>query len=200
MFAKRLLAAVLCVGQVFLAQAALSASLKHNDLHCPEGFESSFVHNSYTYNGPFHTFTNLTSSFFDIVWTGGVPANSTTGVDNVPGATRSAAWFGGTFNETLTMYHLDEELYIWTYHGAAFTYAPGGRAPIHLSAYAETTRFESICSGKATYIDIITYLCSDDPVGAYSLLYTLHMVTFQDLAQSANASVLAGDCQRQQQK
>ncbi|KAJ7483817.1 hypothetical protein B0H11DRAFT_1723231 [Mycena galericulata] len=196
MFAKRLLAAVLCLGHIFQAQAAdLSPSLKQNDLHCPKGYEISFVHNSYTYNAPFHTFTNLTSSFFNIVWTGGVPATSTTGVDNVPGATRSGPWFGGVFNETLTMYHLDDELYIWTYHGAAYTYAPGGGVPpTHLSAYAETTRFESICSGTATYIDIITYLCSDNPKVVYSLLYTLHMVTFQDLAQSANATVLGGDC------
>ncbi|KAJ6563277.1 hypothetical protein DFH09DRAFT_920304 [Mycena vulgaris] len=194
MFAKHLLTAVLSLGHIFQAQAELSASLRHNDLHCPEGYGVSFVHNSYTYNAPFHAFTNLTSSFYNIVWTGGVPAAQTTGTDNVPGATRSGPWFGGVFNETLTMYHLDDELYIWTYHGAAYTYAPAGQTPTHLAAYAETTRFESICSGTATYIDIHTYLCSDNPTVTYSLLYTLHMVTFQDLAQSANATVLGGDC------
>ncbi|KAJ7756851.1 hypothetical protein DFH07DRAFT_820181 [Mycena maculata] len=196
MFAKSLFATVLCLGHIFQAHADLSPALKHNDLHCPEGYDITFVHNAYTYNAPFHAFTNLTSSFFEIVWTGGVPATSTTGTDNVPGATRSGPWFGGVFNETLTMYHLDDELYIWTYHGATFTYAPGGQPPVTMQAYAETTRFESICSGTATYIDIHTYLCNDNPEVVYSLLYTLHMVTFQTLAQNANATVMGGDCLR----
>ncbi|KAJ7650921.1 hypothetical protein FB45DRAFT_859578 [Roridomyces roridus] len=194
-FFKFLFAAIVSLSTTnFPASAQVPPVLKHNDIHCPAGYQVSFVHNDYTYLGDFQAFTNITGSFYDILWTGGVPATSTTGTDNVPGATRAGPWFGGVFNETLTYYHLDDELYIWTYHGATFTYAPNGTAILTMAAYAETTRFESICSGAGVYIDIHTYICSDNPPLAYDLLYSLHMVTFQQLALNASALVLAGDC------
>ncbi|KAJ7805387.1 hypothetical protein B0H14DRAFT_3771634 [Mycena olivaceomarginata] len=65
---------------------------------------------------------------------------------------------------------------------------------IHVTAYAETMRFEGICSGKATYIDVITYLCSNDSIAVYDATYTAHMVSFQGLATSVGATVMAGDC------
>ncbi|KAJ7742908.1 hypothetical protein B0H16DRAFT_1423344 [Mycena metata] len=142
-----------------------------NDIRCPKGSHISFVHNSFTFDAPLHKFTHVVKSFFDITWYGGLPTTAMTGTDNVPGATR----FGpvdkhNSFNETLTMYSLTEDALTYTYHGIKFTYAlPGfNHSPAHIDAYAETMRFESICAGRATYIDLLTYICSNDTATAYN--------------------------------
>ncbi|KAJ7816091.1 hypothetical protein B0H14DRAFT_2845416 [Mycena olivaceomarginata] len=144
----------------------------------------------YTYNAPVDKFTNLTKSFFELKWYAGAIVSNTTGTDNVPGATRSGP-LGGTavFNETLTMYSMHPDEFTFSFHGAPYVF--GGQ---HVTAYAETMRFEGICSGKATYIDVITYLCSNDSIAVYDATYTAHMVSFQGLATSVGATVMAGDC------
>ncbi|KAJ7509769.1 hypothetical protein B0H11DRAFT_1901158 [Mycena galericulata] len=167
-----------------------------NDLQCPEGSHVSFLHNSYAYQAPLHKFTDITKSFFHIAWYGGVPANVTTGTVNVPGATRGGPYYGGTFNETLTMYLTHPDVLNYTIHGKPVTFLTPNRAPIHFDGYAETMRFESICGGRATYIDLITYICSEDQATAYDVWYTLHMVTFEGLAAKIGALVLPGDCPR----
>jgi hypothetical protein len=58
--------AILCLTPV--GRANSSSFPKNNDIHCPEGSYTSFVHNSYTYNAPSHEFTNITKSFFDFAW------------------------------------------------------------------------------------------------------------------------------------
>ncbi|KAJ7698974.1 hypothetical protein B0H17DRAFT_1129519 [Mycena rosella] len=166
----------------------------HSDLHCPTGSSTSFVHNSYTYNAPVHKFTHIAGSFFNITWYGGAIVSSTTGTDKIPGATRSGN-LGGTFDETLTAYDTRPDALIFTYHGQ-YTLNQQPRNPMR---YTETTRFESICGGKATYIDIITYVCSDDQIAAYNVWYTLHMSAFQGLAATLGATVLAGDCPSRRQ-
>ncbi|KAJ6534595.1 hypothetical protein DFH09DRAFT_1180112 [Mycena vulgaris] len=188
------------LGLVSIAHAHTSPP-SPNDLHCPKGSYPGFVHNSYTYAAPVHKFTDITRSFFDDAWYAGAAAPNNTGTDNVPGATR-AGDFGGAFNETLTAYSLHPDAFSFTLHGAPWTYtAPAPQAsnlkrpgPLHFAGYAETLRFESICDGRATYIDAITYLCADDKAAAYDLWYNLHLAVFPPLAARVGAKVLAGDC------
>ncbi|KAJ7022107.1 hypothetical protein C8F04DRAFT_229653 [Mycena alexandri] len=166
-----------------------------NDVHCPADAYVSFVHDSFTFNAPVQKFTNITKSFFDIAWYGGIPASITTGTDNVPGATRFGPLDNGSsFNETLTMYTLDENGLSFTYHGLGFAYALPGYKTADLGAYAETMRFESICAGRGTYIDLITYACSNDSITAYNLWHLEHVLIFPALAAEVGATVMAGDC------
>ncbi|KAJ7088550.1 hypothetical protein C8R43DRAFT_1050737, partial [Mycena crocata] len=124
-----------------------------------------------------------------MVWDGGFPATSTTGVDNIPGATRGGVFAGGAFNETLTMYLARPDALEFTLHGIGGTFAH-----VRLDGYAETARFESICSGRATYIVVVTYVCSPDQAAAYDFWYTSHMDVFEALATRIGTTVLAGDC------
>ncbi|KAJ7464580.1 hypothetical protein FB451DRAFT_1370315 [Mycena latifolia] len=165
-----------------------------NDLRCPEGSFPGFVHNDYTYSGPLAGFTNITGSFFATAWYGGVSPSKTTGTDNVPGATRGGEVGGGAVNETLTMFLARPDALSYTFHGSPWTGTLSNGRPLHLALYAETKRFESICGGTATYIDFLTYLCSDDRTAAYNLWYTAHMKAVQGLAVTLGATVLAGDC------
>ncbi|KAJ7108861.1 hypothetical protein C8R43DRAFT_1139915 [Mycena crocata] len=187
----------------FLTVAALCLvlSLAHehhstrNDIHCPEGSQTTFLHNSYTYIAPLHKFTNITSSFFDILWYGNSPTNSTEGTDNTPGAVRVGLFgTGGTWRETLKAYTSQPDVLEYTYHGIPTTW--GSVNTVEFGPYAETMRLESICGGRATFIDLITYICSPDQTKAYDLWYVLHMATFQGLATQVGATVMAGDCPR----
>ncbi|KAJ6566019.1 hypothetical protein B0H19DRAFT_1257310 [Mycena capillaripes] len=187
---------VALLGLTFATRVRGSMHHIPNDINCPKDSHVSFVHNSYTYNAPLHEFTNITKSFFDIEWYGGSVVSSTTGTDNVPGATRSGLTGGATFNETLTMYSKHSDVLMFSIHGQAVTYSLPNQAPLHFDGYVETMRFESICNGKATYIDLISYLCSNDSTAAYALLYSFHMSAFQEMAESIGATVLAGDCPR----
>ncbi|KAJ6481275.1 hypothetical protein C8R47DRAFT_1197822 [Mycena vitilis] len=160
-----------------------------DDIHCNQDSHVGFVHNSYTFNAPLHTFTDVTRSFFNVEWYDGIVVTNTTGADNVPGATRSGPFGGTTYNETLTMYSMHSDAFIFSLVGQGFT-----TASVRLDSYAETMRFESICGGTATYIDIISYLCSDDQAAAYNLIYGLHMSTFPGVFAGMGATVMAGDC------
>ncbi|KAF7370290.1 hypothetical protein MSAN_00660300 [Mycena sanguinolenta] len=168
-----------------------------NDIVCPTNSRVSFVHNSYTYNAPLQKFTDITGSFFNISWYDGTVVTSTIGTDNVPGATRSGTFAGGVFNETLTAMDKRSDALIFSYHGNNYTFTPGPGYPsslVTLDSYTETIRFESICGGKATYIDVLTYVCSDNQPLAYSLWSMIHTSTFDGLAMSFGATILAGDC------
>ncbi|KAJ7918669.1 hypothetical protein B0H13DRAFT_2435201 [Mycena leptocephala] len=165
------------------------------DIRCPSNSHVGFLHNSYTYNAPLYKFTNITGSFFDSSWyVRGIPTITTTGIDNVPGATRAGVVGNSTFNETLTMYSMYPDALIYSYHGQPITYVLPNVPPAHFYGYAETMRFESICGGKATYIDLLSYMCSNDQVAAYNLWYLDHMSTFEGMAANLGATVLAGDC------
>ncbi|KAJ6527754.1 hypothetical protein B0H19DRAFT_1275108 [Mycena capillaripes] len=164
-----------------------------DDIECPSGYSPTSVHNTYTYNGALKEFTDIagrSSTFSGIPRASPTLKFNTTGTDNVLGATR-AGWFGGTpFNETLTAYDTRPDALLFTIHG---------NLPLALEAFnivgsAETKRFQIICSGKATYIDVLTYLCSDDQTAAYDLFYNIHTTGFQNLAAIIGMTVLAGDC------
>ncbi|KAF7370291.1 hypothetical protein MSAN_00660400 [Mycena sanguinolenta] len=166
-----------------------------NDIVCPANSHVSFVHNSYTYNAPLHNFTDITGSFFNISWYGGTVVSSTTGTDNVPGATRSGPFAGGIYNETLTAIEKRPDALLFSYHGKGFTFTPGPSYPaLRWDGYTETMRFESICGGKATYIDVLTYTCSNNQRLTYTAWSILHTSSFDGLAQSFGATILAGDC------
>ncbi|KAJ6549130.1 hypothetical protein DFH09DRAFT_1503375 [Mycena vulgaris] len=166
-----------------------------DDLQCPRGYSPTFLHNSYTYNAPLNKFTDITKSFFAIQWYGGASVTGTAGTDNVPGATRAGVFGGAPFNETLTAYSARSDSMVYTMHGTLpLSLAVGNPRPLHVATYAETKRFQSICGGKATYIDLITWLCSDDQITAYSAFYNTHMSTVQNLAATIGTTVLAGDC------
>ncbi|KAJ7458868.1 hypothetical protein FB451DRAFT_1272720 [Mycena latifolia] len=168
-----------------------------DDITCPTDAKITFIHNSYTYNAPMKNFTDVMGSFYGIKWTGGVLPNNTTGQDNVVGASRSSNYFGGVFNETLTMILERPDAYSYTYHGVPFPVAFPNQPVVQFYNYAETLRVLSICSGKATYIDFVTYLCTDNPIHAYNLLETeLHQAAVQAVAQTANATIMPGDCER----
>ncbi|KAJ6549080.1 hypothetical protein DFH09DRAFT_1281536 [Mycena vulgaris] len=172
-----------------------------DDLQCPRGYSPTFLHNSYTYNAPLSKFTDITKSFFAIQWypyadsKGGATVTGTAGTDNVPGATRAGVFGGAPFNETLTAYSTRSDGMAYTMHGIMpLSIAVGNPRPLRVASYAETKRFQSICGGKATYIDLITWLCSDDQITAYSAFYNTHMSTVQNLAATIGTTVLAGDC------
>ncbi|KAJ6549044.1 hypothetical protein DFH09DRAFT_1503203 [Mycena vulgaris] len=167
-----------------------------------QGILYQFLYNTYTYDAPLDKFTNITSSFFHIQWypdpslQGNATVNRTTGTDNVPGATRAGVFAGASFNETLTAYSAPPDAMSYTIHGnLPLTISPGNnQGPVRIASYAETKRFESVCSGKATYIDFITYLCTDNQTTGYSSFYNVHMTSVQNLASTIGAPVLGGDC------
>ncbi|KAJ7312518.1 hypothetical protein DFH08DRAFT_1044633 [Mycena albidolilacea] len=171
-----------------------SAPYVSNDIHCPADLNISFVHNSYTYAAPLAQFTNLTESFFDQSWYDNTVITTTTGTYNVPGATRTGPFAGAIYNETLTMYSKHADALTMSYYGQPFTTVPTAGTPLKFGHYLETLRFESICGGTATYMDVLTYTCSDNPVAVYDVWYTIHMASFAGLAAKVGAPVLAGDC------
>jgi hypothetical protein len=87
--------------------------------------------------------------------------------------------------------------FAYSFHGDALTYSPPNKSAVHFDGYAETMRLEGICNGRATYIDVISYLCSNDSMAAYDIWYALHMYSFQGMAASLGATVMAGDCPRE---
>ncbi|KAJ7481692.1 hypothetical protein FB451DRAFT_1555918 [Mycena latifolia] len=167
----------------------------NDDVVCPPGSEITFLHDHYTYNAPMKAFVDQVGSFMEIVWTGGIATDISTGEDNVPGCTRSGVYFGGRFNETLTMIVDRPDSFSYTYHGIEFPVAIPGRPKVIFYNYAETLRVHSICEGRATYMDLVTSLCTDNPEHAYDLLHTyLHDLTFHALAENVGATVMYGDC------
>ncbi|KAJ7022879.1 hypothetical protein C8F04DRAFT_1272072 [Mycena alexandri] len=90
----------------------------------------------------------------------GATVINTTGTDNVPGTTRSGDFADRPYHETL----------------------------IAFAGYLETLRFESICSSRTTYIDVITYICSAGKIAGYDLWYTLHQSVFPALVAQAGAT------------
>ncbi|KAF8216920.1 hypothetical protein K438DRAFT_1704054 [Mycena galopus ATCC 62051] len=195
-----MLSALVCrtLGVAFLALSftdrAQGSNYVSNDIPCPADSSAGFVHNSYTYIAPLFKFMNITESFFDESWYAGTIVTNTTGTDNVPGATRAGPFGTATFNETLTMYHKSSDALMYSFHGKGVILSPPNQRTYRFDGYAETMRLESICDGSATYIDLITYLCSNDSAAAYDLWYTTHMSTFETMAAKLGAPVLAGDC------
>ncbi|KAJ7333325.1 hypothetical protein DFH08DRAFT_785680, partial [Mycena albidolilacea] len=186
---------VALLGLTFATPVHGSMDYVPNDIHCPKNSHAGFVHNTYTYIAPLHDFTNLVGSFFNISWYDGIVVTNTTGADNVPGASRSGPFNGVTYNETLTMFTERSDAVTFSFIGKGFSYTRSPKGPtVTLDGYTESMRFESICGGKATYIDVLTRVCSDNQIEAYDLWYTLHMTTFQGMAVNLGAPVLAGDC------
>ncbi|KAJ7796724.1 hypothetical protein B0H14DRAFT_2913813 [Mycena olivaceomarginata] len=173
-----------------------SAPYVSNDIHCPADLRISFVHNSYTYAAPLAQFTNLTESFSTSPWYDNSIVTNTTGTYNVPGATRTGPFAGAIYNETLTMYSKHADTLTLSYYGQPLTIVPTAGPPLKFGHYVETLQFKSICGGTATYIDALTYTCSDNPVAAYDVWYTAHMAGLPGLAAKIGAPVLAGDCLR----
>ncbi|KAJ6510549.1 hypothetical protein C8R45DRAFT_392018 [Mycena sanguinolenta] len=188
------------VGLIFANGVQGSQNSISNDIECPANSHVSFVHNSYTYNAPLHKFTDITKSFFNISWYGDTIVTSHTGTDNVPGATRSGPFAGAIFDETLTAIDKRSDAFIFSYHGKGLTFTPAGYPALAMYGYSETMRFESICGGKATYIDVITYVCSDNQPSAYTVWSTLHTSTFDGLAATLGATILAGDCPQESRR
>ncbi|KAJ7289162.1 hypothetical protein C8J57DRAFT_1164966 [Mycena rebaudengoi] len=169
------------------------------DVSCPKGSQHTFVQNSYRYDGHLQKFTNITGSFFDESWYAGTVITSTTGTDNVPGATRAGVFGDSSFNETLAMFDAPSGALRFTYAGPGpkpVTYTPPGEKSITFYYFAETHRYESICGGKATYIDVITYACSNRPRAAYDFWYRLHDTAFGAISAKVGAKVFTGDCPR----
>ncbi|KAF7375570.1 hypothetical protein MSAN_00445200 [Mycena sanguinolenta] len=165
-----------------------------NDIVCPANSHVSFVHNSYTYNAPLNKFTDITGSFFNISWYANTTVTSTTGTDNVPGATRSGPFPGAIFNETLTAFEKRSDALLFSYHGKGLAYTMGPGYPVVIvDGYSETMRFQSICGGKATYIDVLTYTCVDNQPLMYTIWSMVH-TSFNGVAQTFGATILAGDC------
>jgi hypothetical protein len=129
----------------------------------------------------------------------GTVITSTTGTDNVPGATRAGVFGDSSFNETLAMFDAPSGALRFTYVGPGpkpVTYTPPGEKSIRFYYFAETHRYESICGGKATYIDVITYACSNHPRAAYDFWYRLHDTAFGAISAKVGAKVFTGDCPR----
>ncbi|KAJ7444482.1 hypothetical protein FB451DRAFT_1149225 [Mycena latifolia] len=188
-------AALLGLISIANAQSRSVDPIINDDVECPAGSEITFLHDHYTYNAPMKAFTDQVGSFFEI---GGVASDITTGKDNTPGSSRSGVYFGGRFNETLTMILERPDSFSYTYHGVEFPVAIPGRPVVTFYNYAETLRVHSICQGRATYIDLVTSLCTDNPEHAYDLLHTyLHDLTFHAVAEKAGAAVMYGDCPKE---
>ncbi|KAJ6620635.1 hypothetical protein B0H10DRAFT_1067362 [Mycena sp. CBHHK59/15] len=167
-----------------------------NDINCPKGDFAGFVHNSYLYDRPVDKFTNITKSFFNIPWYGGADVMNTTGTDNVPGATRAGTFDGEPFNETLTAYEAGAGALEFTYFGLPAAYVLPNGDHLRFSYYAETHRYESICEGTSTFIDQVTWWCSNAPRDSFDLWVRLHTVTFDNMATTVGARVFTGDCPR----
>ncbi|KAF7370281.1 hypothetical protein MSAN_00659400 [Mycena sanguinolenta] len=182
--------------------AAGSTHYVPNDIHCPANSYTTFVHNSYTYIAPVDKFIDITKSFFDNLWYDGSVVTNTTGTDNVPGATRSGPYGGSPYNDTLTMYTIHSDALMYSYHSTEpITYpGPPGQPALHIYGYAETMRFESICGGMATYIDLLTYVCSSDHNAAYQGWDVVHTRTFDAMATKIGAESLVGDCPQNEER
>ncbi|KAJ6534612.1 hypothetical protein DFH09DRAFT_1091940 [Mycena vulgaris] len=183
---------IVVLGSIFTAHAYESSPYPAvlNDIKCLKGSSTA---NSYTYNGPLAKFTKITQSFFHVAWHAGAPAKKTTVADNIPGATRADILGGGAYNETLTAHVAHPGALAYTVLGAPWTYTALQKRPLHFATYVEMLRLESICGGKVTSTDLLTYLCSDDKTAAYDLWYNSHMTVFPALATKVG-TVLPGDC------
>ncbi|KAF7344222.1 hypothetical protein MVEN_01713000 [Mycena venus] len=165
-----------------------------NDIVCPPNSSASFNHNNYAYIAPLHSFTNVVNSFFDLSWYGNIVITSTTGTDNVPGASRSGPFGGGTYNETLTFYRKRPDLLMWSYTAKGLTFTLPGHPTLTTYGYNEMFRFQSICGGQATYIDVLTFSCSNNQTLNYEIWDEFHNGAFPALAASLGAPALTGDC------
>ncbi|KAJ7250353.1 hypothetical protein C8J57DRAFT_1667967 [Mycena rebaudengoi] len=190
---KALTASLFCL--VFAATSNATTS----DIPCPKGSQHSFVQNSYLYDAPLHKFTEITGSFFNESWYAGTVITNTTGKDNVPGATRLVVWGGIVFTETLVMHSASPDGLISTMYSVPLTHPPTGKhkSKIMFANYGETQRYQSICGGRATYIDVLTYMCSDNPRAAYDLWYRVHQTTFDTLSARFGVNVFMGNCPRE---
>ncbi|KAJ7194487.1 hypothetical protein B0H12DRAFT_1065102 [Mycena haematopus] len=168
-----------------------------NDVHCPEPYSITFLHNSYAYIAPLDKFKKIVGSFYDASWYGGDAVNVTTGTENVPGSTRSGPVAGTIYKETLTRWTEESDSLIFSFTGDPFKIIHPNRPAATFHAYAETTRFQSICDGTATYIDSITHICTNNPIVVYNAWYILHRNSFTGMADRIGARVLPGDCPRE---
>ncbi|KAK6983980.1 hypothetical protein R3P38DRAFT_373811 [Favolaschia claudopus] len=201
MLSTRVLHLLLCLVSIpaFLLVDATGAYSPYisSDIHCDKDAHTSFITNRYKYYAPLHKFTNLTKSFFDLSWGAGTLVPNTTGIDNVPGATRAGEYGGYHFDETLTMYTSHPDALAYAYHGKGFKVSGQGinfGSSVKLYSYAEAFRFESICGGQATLIDARTYTCSDNPIATYDWETMLHDSTLTALAARIRAPMFTGDC------
>ncbi|KAF7308290.1 hypothetical protein HMN09_00677000 [Mycena chlorophos] len=185
---------------LLLAASALAADERYHSLgvECPHADQRSFLHNTFAYNAPLHVFTNVVGSFFNDSWYADSVISETKGKDNVPGSMRlgpSGTKGTAIYNETLLeyIYHPNSMLQ-YSFSGAAtwFAASPSAKAT-YFHGYTETMRLQSVCGGKATYIDLITWLCSDDQV-ACDIWNAAHLVSFSGIAGSVGATVMPGDC------
>ncbi|KAJ6600351.1 hypothetical protein DFH09DRAFT_1302834 [Mycena vulgaris] len=165
-------------------------------LRCPKGYSISFLYDSYTYHGRLDKFTAITKSFFHIQWYGNATVDRTTGTDNVPGATRSGQFGISRYKETLTAYSAHSDALVYSIHGdlPLSIQVPNQHDLLHVATYAERKRFESICGGRATFLEFITYLCSDDPRTADRTFRNVHTATVQGLASRIGTTILSRDC------
>ncbi|KAF8216924.1 hypothetical protein K438DRAFT_1798030, partial [Mycena galopus ATCC 62051] len=134
---------VALIGLVFSSRAHGSMHALTNDVYCPK---DSFVHNAYTYIAPLQ---NITKLFFDISWYGDTIVNNTTGTNNIPDATRSGPYAGGTYSETLPQYYHYQrtDALVFSYHGQPFSLETSQGVAFRFGGYSKTMRFESICGG-----------------------------------------------------
>ncbi|KAF7352045.1 hypothetical protein MVEN_01167000 [Mycena venus] len=202
---------------IFLAVATLlwlltstdAHNIPLNDIQCPKGSHHGFVQNSYQFYGPLRKFTDITGSFFDISWLAGGEILSTTGTNNIPGATRVGPFDplskDPLFNETLTVYDVGPGTLRFTFTGpgAPLTYHSRTGEVITFHYYAETQHYESICGGTATYLHATTHICSDNPALAYDLFCRLHQGTFHGydaLPARVKEKTFTGDCPQRSER
>ncbi|KAJ7835758.1 hypothetical protein B0H14DRAFT_3706371 [Mycena olivaceomarginata] len=124
----------------------------------------------------------------------GTVITNTTGTDNLPGAARSGPFGGATYNETLSFYRKRSDLLTWSYLGKGLTFTLPGHPTLTSLWLQRDVRIQSICGGQATYIDVLTFSCSDNQIANYDIWYTFHNSVFQEMAANLRAPVLAGDC------
>jgi hypothetical protein len=95
------------------------------------------------------------------------------------------------------MYSRHKDSQVFAYHGSATTFKLPNGPLLRFRNYAETMSIWSICDGRATYIEFLTWLCTDSHVLAYAVLNAAHTAAVEGMAAKFGAMVLPGDCPRE---
>lgn len=125
---------------------------------------------------------------------------STTGHNNVPGATRSFDYFGGNFVERLHYYSSNHKALemSWRMNGTEFiTNAPvKPNGTLIIGGYTEALRVTSICGGLGSQVEFTGRYCSDDLKPAFDIFRGVHGAGVKNVTTELGAKEIDGtfDC------
>ncbi|KAG6901820.1 hypothetical protein C0995_007527 [Termitomyces sp. Mi166 len=160
------------------------------DPKCAKG-KPGFESNVWQFAVPASTWINRTGSFLHSEWYVG-PNNSTSGMDNMVGATRTTLLEGTSlFSNKLVGYHRSPTQSVQRFQ---LVNGPVSFKNLTFYSYTEEFRATSICGGTAVYYTMTANFCTDNPVGMYKFYDAYRKEKVQSLADELGAVAFNGTC------